>query len=200
MQEQFLPHFVERCTNSLLTGWLRSLRFRSTGFSAIPPAYILAIPHDSLFIAASYFRDRGMVTMASRSNDGDHITAVLDKLGYTVARGSSSRDGSTALRQMIRLTRETGLAALTVDGPRGPAGKPKPGVIALAQMTGLPILPMTAHARGMRLASWDNFLVPVPFARCTLNFGTPIRIAPDADRDTYVRHLERVLKNLAHPS
>ena len=179
------------------TAWICSLRVKAEGFVQHPASYILAIPHSSLFVAAAYYRDQGMVTLASRSSDGDHIAAILKPLGYHVVRGSSSRGGANGFRALLNAKQEHPHIALTVDGPRGPAMKPKPGVVALAELTGLPILPAVAHGPGLRLRTWDRFLLPPPFARCTMLFGEPMVVPPGVDREECAARLERELQNLA---
>ena len=118
--------------------------------------------------------------MASRSKDGEIIALWLERNGYRVARGSSSRAGGTALRLLVREVRGGRHAALTVDGPRGPAGQVQPGVVALARLTGAWILPVSSSsARARFLASWDRYLLPLPFSRNVVAYGEPFPIGPE---------------------
>ena len=88
--------------------------------------------------------------------------------------------------------------AITPDGPRGPYYVVQPGVLALAQLTGLPIVPVSYHASWKKtLRSWDRFQVPLPFARCEITFGEPVRIprnATDIERETLRILLETRMK------
>ena len=92
-------------------------------------------------------------------------------------RGSSSRRGAQALIELVSVLREGKHVAITPDGPRGPRYTIQPGIISLAQLSGAPIVPAGAKISAMKeLRSWDRFQVPLPFARCELSFGPPIRV------------------------
>jgi lysophospholipid acyltransferase (LPLAT)-like uncharacterized protein len=110
-------------------------------------------------------RGLGLTPLASLSADGGRAAAVLGALGYTIIRGSTSRGGLLALRAAERLLASGGRPAIPVDGPRGPAGVPGPGAEALATRAGVPIVLGVVAARGLRLRSWDRFLIPYPFAQ-----------------------------------
>ena len=88
--------------------------------------------------------------------------------------------------------------AVVPDGPRGPRERVQAGVIVLAAATGAPIVPCGFAARpARRLASWDRFLVPLPFARAAVVFGKPAGVPRDADRETARADLERVLAEVS---
>lgn len=144
-----------------------------------------ALWHRSVFAAAYQFRDRNAVVIVSRSRDGDWIEALLSRLGYAPSpRGSSSRGGAGALRQQIRIAQETGVGALLCDGPRGPAGVAKPGVLLLARACQAPLWPVAFAARpALRLGSWDRMLLPLPFARVLCAYGAPIVVPRHARAD-----------------
>ncbi|HEX2832119.1 MAG TPA: DUF374 domain-containing protein [Thermoanaerobaculia bacterium] len=109
--------------------------------------YILTFWHAHLLLMLhSKFR-RPIAVMTSRSKDGEYMARVFDWYGVTSARGSSSRGGGVALRELVRQARSGKNLVFTPDGPRGPARVAKDGVIAAAQMTGLPILPMAFAAK-----------------------------------------------------
>lgn len=166
----------------------------SSPFDAAERPLLGALWHRSVFLAAHHFRDRRVAVMVSHSRDGDWIEALLARLGYAPSpRGSSSRGGASALRQQIRLARETGVAALLCDGPRGPAGVAKPGVLFLARACRAPLWPVAFSARpALRLGSWDQMLLPLPFARVRCAYGEPIHVPRDADDAT----LEALRKRL----
>lgn len=160
-----------------------------------------ALWHRSVFLAAHQFRDRNAVVIVSRSRDGDWIEALLSRLGYAPSpRGSSSRGGASALRQQIRTARETGVGALLCDGPRGPAGVAKPGVLLLARACHAPLWPVAFSARpALRLGSWDRMLLPLPFARVLCAYGEPIvvpRHGGEAELEACRVRLERSLHRL----
>lgn len=138
---------------------------------------LFALWHGRMYLSIQAHRRQGIVTMASQSKDGEWIARWLEANGYVVVRGSSSRGGGEALRQMVRQVRSGRNAALTVDGPRGPARVVQPGVVQLARLTGAWILPITSSSSRPRyLASWDRYLVPGPFSRNVVGYGEPFPI------------------------
>jgi lysophospholipid acyltransferase (LPLAT)-like uncharacterized protein len=148
---------------------------------------LFALWHGRMFLPIQVHRHQGIVTMASRSKDGEIIGLWLERNGYAVVRGSSSRGGGEALRQMVRQVRGGRHAALTVDGPLGPPRVVQPAAIQLAKLTGAWILPITyASARGRSLRSWDRFLLPGPFSRNVVAYGEtfpiPLEMTEEAAR------------------
>jgi len=138
---------------------------------------LFALWHGRMFLSIQAHRGEGIVTMASRSKDGELIARWLEKNGYTVVRGSTTRGGGEALRRMVRSVRSGRYAALTVDGPKGPPRIVQPGVVQLARLTGAWILPITSSASRLRfLASWDRYLLPLPFSRGFVAYGEPFPI------------------------
>jgi lysophospholipid acyltransferase (LPLAT)-like uncharacterized protein len=162
--------------------WRATLRIRIVGvehregITASGKPVLHAIWHQRMVLGILRFPWKGAVTMASRSEDGEVIATFLRLWGFGVARGSSSRGGAQALRELIDTLKGTTLwAALTPDGPRGPARRCKPGVLRLAEALEAPVLPTgTSSSRPLFLRSWDRYLVPLPFSRCVVVFGTPI--------------------------
>ena len=100
---------------------------------------------------------------------------ISQYFGYRVVRGSSTRGGTDALRHLShRLAIHGGWAVLVVDGPRGPRRISKPGATILSKLTGLPVVTVTAHATpSFRLNSWDQCVVPLPFAKVSLKLSAP---------------------------
>ncbi len=165
--------------------------------------------HGRMVLPALVHRHEGMVAMASRSKDGEIIARWMVRNGYAAARGSTGKGGGTALLEMIDLVRGGHTAAMTVDGPRGPARVVQPGVLRLARKTDAWILPHAgSSARPLFLRSWDRYLVPKPFSRCVVGYGEPFRIPadmPDAEAlakiaaavDAITREVDRAAG--AHP-
>jgi hypothetical protein len=143
---------------------------------------IFALWHGRLLPLSYRCRGNGFVPMISRSADGEYIARVVEGWGYRPVRGSTSRGGGEALREMVRLAHAGRSLVLTPDGPRGPFQELKTGVLTAAQLTGLPIVPAAAGAsRAWWFGRWDRFLVPQPFARIVVLFGPPIAVPRDAD-------------------
>jgi lysophospholipid acyltransferase (LPLAT)-like uncharacterized protein len=137
---------------------------------------------------------RRVAVLASRSRDGELVSRYVRRFGLAVVRGSSSRGGSGALRQLAGVLRDGGDVALAPDGPRGPGGRIQPGVVVLAALSGAPLVPLAFGARpARRLKTWDEFLVPLPFARGAVVFGEPLAVGRDADRQRLSGELERAL-------
>ncbi len=138
---------------------------------------LFALWHGRMLVPIQRHRGQGIVTMASQSKDGELIARWLQRNGYVVVRGSTTRGGGEALRQMVRHVRSGRHAALTVDGPKGPPRVVQPGVVPLARLTGAWVLPITAScARGRFLRSWDRFLLPLPFSRNVVAYGEPFPV------------------------
>jgi hypothetical protein len=141
---------------------------------------LYALWHQQLLMLTLRHRDQDIAVMISRSRDGDIASRIVAQLGFRVVRGSSSRGGSEGLREMIEATGNGHPLALTVDGPRGPARKCKPGAILIAARADVPIVPTVAiPAHGRALNSWDRFLVPAPRSNIFVSYGEPIRVRTD---------------------
>jgi lysophospholipid acyltransferase (LPLAT)-like uncharacterized protein len=110
--------------------------------------------------------------LISASRDGDLVAELTKRLGFAVVRGSSSRFGASAMLELAGVL-ESGIEAfITPDGPRGPVYQLGPGIIFLAQKTGVPIQPMNIeYSSCWRLNSWDRFILPRPFATVRMIFG-----------------------------
>ena len=161
--------------------WLATLRLTVVVHPALAPVegrpWVLAFLHGKQWPLLAWKRRRRTVVMVSLSNDGEMQTAALSTLGLTVVRGSSSREGARGLAAMVRcLRRGQHDAAFAVDGPRGPYGVPKPGVLAAARAAGAVIVPMgSAVANGKTFArAWDRFTLAWPFSRVSVVLGAPV--------------------------
>ncbi len=150
---------------------------------------LFALWHGRMFLSIQAHRHEGIVTMASRSKDGEIIARWLERNGYSVVRGSSTRGGSQALREMVRRVRSGSTAALTVDGPTGPPRVVQPGIVHLARLTGGWILPITFSSDRPRfLSSWDCYLTPLPFSGNVVLYGEPFPIEKETtDREALER-------------
>ena len=184
----------------------RTLRWKVEGYHHLEDILnsdqrpVLAFWHGRIFPAICFFRDQYIVAMLSENFDGEWTARLMQKFGYGVARGSTSRGGSRALAQLKREMSIGNPAAFAVDGPRGPARVAQPGAVWLSRLTGNPILPFHFEAdRYWTLPSWDSGQVPKPFSKVALAFGKPILVDPSASSEQLkveCHRLERSLEDL----
>ena len=166
-----------------------------------PPAggpFILATWHSRLFLL-SYLRigHLPMIALISGNRDGQLISKIARMFGIHAVAGSSSRGGSQAIREMVRLSRDGHSIYITPDGPRGPAMKAQHGVVQIARLTGLPILPAAAStSSGGERNTWDRILVPYPFGRTVVRWGEPIRVDENSNAETVREQVETALTKL----
>jgi lysophospholipid acyltransferase (LPLAT)-like uncharacterized protein len=157
---------------------------------------LLCAWHQQFFAAIRHFQAYGKYCpgiMISRSRDGAMIAGVARRSGWRPVRGSSSKGGQAALKKMISHLERFRLAGHIVDGPRGPAGEVKAGVIRMAQATGAVIVPFYVSAdRRWLFNSWDRFLLPKPFSRVTLRFEAPIHLEDVMDNGGFERQRRRL--------
>ncbi|HSH46577.1 MAG TPA: lysophospholipid acyltransferase family protein [Longimicrobiales bacterium] len=184
----------------LLNGLLGTVRFQVEGKERLDAfldrgePVIFCLWHGRLLPLTYYHRGGRIATLISQSGDGEYIARVVAGWGYLPVRGSTSRGGGAALKELVRRARQGWSLAMTPDGPRGPRQELQPGVITAAQLTGLPIIPLAAGtSRAWWPGSWDRFCVPKPFARVRVLYGTPRKVARDAD-DSARRHHMRELE------
>ena len=198
-------------TPPLVAGLVRllgpTLRLRAEGVETLAPSWtaarpliycvwhgrILMVPWLNARLRRSH-RARTVSVLASRSRDGGLIAEYARCFGLDVVRGSSSRGGAGALRALVAAIESGRDVALAPDGPRGPRRQLGIGVVALAALTGAPVVPLGFAARpAWRLATWDEFQIPRPFARAALVFGAMTSIARDADRERARKEIEQSL-------
>ena len=175
------------------TGALRILA-RTWRFQVINPeaidnlraakrAFIFSLWHGQLLPLLWHHREEGVVLLISEHQDGEMVARAAESLGYALVRGSTTRGGDRALISVIRELQAGREVAITPDGPRGPAKKYAPGALIAAQRSGVAILPVVAVAdKAWRLRSWDQFMIPKPFARVTVAYGDPAAVVAATPR------------------
>ena len=132
--------------------------------------------------------------LISPSADGDIATTMFGDQGVHIIRGSATRGGAQALREIYLAIRQQRISPIvTPDGPTGPIFKCKPGVAMLAQLSGVPLLPMAyAGNRVWQLKSWDSFLVPLPFSRIVIGIGPPLTVDKRMAEDNFKAACEQM--------
>ena len=211
------PRWYQRLGARLIFLLVRSvsatLRYRlrdCSGFYDAPPAgaAIYCVWHNRLALCLEvYYRypkpragTPGMAAMVSASKDGAFLAAILECFKVRPVRGSTSRRGPQALLELTGWCERGYDLAITPDGPRGPCYVVQEGIMSLAQLTGLPILPVSYHlAWKLQAKSWDRFQIPLPFSRCDVEFAKPVcvpRDASDEQREALRQQLERTLREI----
>ena len=168
----------------------RTIRWRSEGDQYLEEIHrsghraIFVFWHGRIFPATYYWRKRGIVVMTSQNLDGEAIADCIQRFGYGVARGSSSRGGLRALAQLARDIRDGKDAAFTIDGPRGPRYVAKPGPVLLALKSGAAIFCFHISMKHrIQLRSWDEFQIPLPFTPAIVLKAPPIYVPPETTQE-----------------
>jgi lysophospholipid acyltransferase (LPLAT)-like uncharacterized protein len=186
---------------SLIVRALRlTLRIRhvNSAVARDTPHYIFAFWHSHLLLMLHSMFRRPITVLSSTSRDGDLAVWVYWTYGVKAVRGSSTRGGSAAIREIIRRARKGSNLAFTPDGPKGPPRKVKDGVVFAAQMTGLPVIPVAFGAERKKLLnSWDRMVVPKPFSRAVFLYGEPILVPREGDGEAARLSVESSLNALA---
>lgn len=145
-------------------------------------SFIFSLWHGQLLPLLWHHRAEGVIVLISEHRDGELVARTAESLGYGLIRGSTTRGAERALISLVRELKSGHEVAITPDGPRGPSATFAPGALVAAQRSGSFILPVAASTdRAWRLRSWDRFMIPKPFARVTIAYGTPTKVmAPTA--------------------
>jgi lysophospholipid acyltransferase (LPLAT)-like uncharacterized protein len=146
------------------------------------------------------YRPERITVLVSQSKDGELISLLLEHFGVDATRGSSSRGGALGVLELMhKATEGYQVVAITPDGPRGPRYVVQPGIIAVASRSGALIIPITYNAQWKKVcASWDQFLIPLPFSRIVVMCGAPIAVPPQADATTLHEKQHELEKSLQH--
>jgi lysophospholipid acyltransferase (LPLAT)-like uncharacterized protein len=159
--------------------------------------FVAAFWHGRMLMAAYYFRGRGIVVMISQNRDGEYISRVIQRLGYGVARGSSTRGARGAIIEILRALKNNRDVALTLDGPQGPRYVAKPGAAYAAWKSGHPVMPFNISVdKKWVMKSWDHFFVPKPFSRAVVMIATPIYVDANATEEDLRDIEERIQHSL----
>jgi len=131
--------------------------------------------HGRLLMMPAGYRGNKLTILISRHQDGELISRTANYFGFKSIRGSTTRGGFSAMREMLKASRERYDIAITPDGPRGPRYHVQNGIIELARRTGMTIIPLTfSSSRKKLFRSWDRFLFPYPFSRGVFIWGEPV--------------------------
>jgi lysophospholipid acyltransferase (LPLAT)-like uncharacterized protein len=185
------PAIVKRVLRTDAVQWIASggiaLYFKLVQWTArldkppfpIKEPYILALWHGRLIMLPMFRNgEKSLIALISGHRDGRIISKTASLFGIETATGSTTRGGMRAVRELMRFARDGHSLFVTPDGPRGPRMHSSEGILDLARLTGLPILPATMSAsRGTNLNSWDRFFLPGFFSRVVIRWGEPIYVS-----------------------
>jgi len=164
--------------------------------------FIIALWHNRVMMMALVWPyDTPVTILTSGHRDGQLVSKTMGKFGFKAIHGSSEQGGSQALRSILREIKAGKIIGMTPDGPRGPRMRMKPGIITMARLTGVPIIPVCyCTERNKILNTWDRLLVPLPFGRGKVIWDAPFHVPKDASRDEeedYRLKLEEQMNRIA---
>lgn len=160
--------------------------------------FIYAFWHQRQVFFTWSHRNVSAAVLVSKSKDGEVIARTMELSGIDAVRGSSSRGGAAAAREMVDILRSGRDVGITPDGPRGPAREVKEGAVRVAQLAGMPIVPI-ANSLSHRIEvakAWDRFQVPLPFGRSVVIYGEPVRVGDGDDLAAKAAELKAALDAL----
>lgn len=176
--------------------WTWRYRIRNDGdvrrLRASKRPIIFALWHGQMLPLLYQHRGEGVTVLISEHGDGEIIARIATHFGFRTIRGSTSRGAARALLELVREVQNGNELAITPDGPRGPAKSFAPGTVIVAQRSGAAIVPAVVNVPfSWRLRSWDQFVIPKPFARITVAYGDAIEMESTNAREA-PGHAERV--------
>ncbi len=168
--------------------WYYFLFYRQIGYDRVKEykekgnasPVLFALWHDELLPPIYIHRNQGILILVSESRDGELISRVLKGFGYNTVRGSSTRGGVKALKQIVQEVKlRPRDLAITVDGPTGPRHKVKEGIIYISWKLNIPIVPVRSRISFKKVfsRSWDRFQLPLPGSMCEIIYGEPYIIS-----------------------
>lgn len=187
---------LESVAAAIVRVWARTLRISFYAWNGQPihatdpwlGDRVYAVCERDILSLLPFAAHREYVTAVATGRDGNTATAVLQRLGVSVARGSARRDGAQAMRALLRQCTPSRSIVLSVDGPLGPAGVAKPGVTVLGARCGRDVVPVAAAARWyLRFPwTWSGIYLPLPFSRVALQSGEPLTIRGASTRQSRI--------------
>ena len=198
----FKARLIGRLVAMLVGGLGRTLRFdiddRCGALTDAPDAPLLwTFWHNRIFVVPTVWRKylpaRSGAVLTSASKDGAILAETLRCFGAAAVRGSSSRRGAKASKELVEWVDAGFDIAITPDGPRGPKYRLAPGVVRLAGATGARILPVVVHyENAWRLKSWDRFFIPKPFSKVRVTLREFETVAGGLDGDAFEAERKRI--------
>jgi hypothetical protein len=159
--------------------------------------YTFCMWHDHIVLAAFSLKTFNLAGLISQHRDGGYLADSVMMAGIRPVRGSTSRGGLEAVREILSLP-DLHLA-MTPDGPRGPRHEMKDGIIYISSRSHRPVVPcaLLADRFWSVPGSWTDMLIPRPFSKVVLIAGTPMVIPEDCDRDDFALWAELLQTEMA---
>lgn len=158
---------------------------------------VISFWHAGIIPATYIFRNAGIRVMSSNSYDGEYMGRIIRKFGFVAVKGSSSRNAVRALLGLRRALQQGWAVAFSLDGPRGPRYKVKPGPVTLARSSGVPLTMFhIAVESAWVLNTWDRLIIPKPFSRVLIRFGKLIPVPADASDEDLERYQQQLQDSL----
>ena len=193
-----LVHVMATLAAALVWCWFKTLRTEVINGAEEKNrrkkhAVVYATWHRGMLFALYFWRWEKGWLLASASKDGEWAAGLIKRLGNFPIRGSSSRGGRAAIKQMVECLKSGVSGGLVPDAPKGPDRRCKAGALIVAQRAGAPIIPATFAAHPcIRLKSWDRTIIPLPFARFVTKFGEPFYVDPSLEGETFEARLKQL--------
>jgi len=157
---------------------------------------ILSIWHGRMLLLISHHRNSGIVTLVSKSFDGELIAQIANRLGMFAHRGSPKEGGQEGFKLMLRDLRDKKTVGMFPDGPTGPMHIVRDGTLHLARLSGAPIVPAIFSARPCwRAQSWDRFMVMKPFSKGIIKYGEPIIVPRKFTEDQDMEYFRVLIRS-----
>ena len=169
------------------------LREFSSGSDLGDGPIIFACLHRDILPAIMFVRSARPTLLVSDSPDGEILVKTLGRRDYRFVRGATGGDGRRALVLLRRELNAGHSVGLAVDGPEGPFGSIREGILHLARMTGAPVAPLIARtSHPLVLDTWDRTVVPMPFRRVEMEIGPILRIPHESGEQEMAGYLARL--------
>lgn len=188
-------HVLSRLAAILIVLVYKTLKWKFVNYEQLSkdrPA-VFAFWHGRILMLPGIYKTEGkkrtgrpICILISQHGDGRLIAKAVRMLGIDSVEGSSTRGGVKGMLSLIEKIKAGSDIGITPDGPRGPVWEVKPGVILVAQQTGLPIIPATYSAKSFwTFGSWDKMILPKPFSKAVAILGDPIFVEKDLDESKF---------------
>ena len=139
--------------------------------------FILAFWHGQLMTFSYTWKINKKLNILASSHSDGRFGASIAKYFKLNNIPISSDGNNLSLRPIFKILNSNNYIAITPDGPRGPKEKVSEGIIKIAKISKVPIIPVGfGSSKNFCLKSWDSFLITLPFSKCRIVWGDSITI------------------------